>query len=334
MPSEEINETAENTEYSGAFELDPELFDGIDFSAISEDDGAESSEEGQKGESGSDETPASEENETSKSGEQDKEEPKSDKLTAAQIKDMSWEELSAQKDKIPDEFMETFKSMDRQVQIKFKALSDERKETQKVQERLERLERQMQEEPPYLKEERERRRQKEERERRENMTPEEIREEELEQERTSLKTELLDTRKLLEQERFYRLQMQVLGDIKDELLSEGLPVKDAKVVYDIWSKKAYQDQDYTLAQAVEAYKSEKESKPKTMTEAEIKAKVDKLVKEKIDALKAKAKGANGIKSSTPASTKTGQQQKERKIESAEDIFQVDEILSQLPDTLE
>lgn len=314
MSSDVENGTVEEVTDSASFENDPELLAAIEqLDAIPNEETSPTEEEKK------DETSDApdKENEPGKQEEVKKE----GKIGLSDLKGKTWEELSLIKDSLPDEFKETFKSMERAVQIKMQAVAEEKKKTKGLQEEIEQIKRQLQEEPPYLKAERERQRQREEAERLEAMDPEERRTHELESRNQAQLDKIKQLETELKYSQFKQMKAEWLGDIRDELLSNNLPVKDKNVVYDLWVQRAKDDENFTISDAVNLYKEEA-TKPKAMTQAEIDAQVEKRLNEKLAELKAKAKGATGIKSSSSSSGKNLSDPKKeaRKINTAEDIF--------------
>ena len=242
----------------------------------------------------------------------------SGKWSLADVAGKSWEELSANEDKIPAEAQGLYKSMTRAVQMKMQTLAEERKEAKKIREEVEDLKRQLREEPPYIREERERRKQEEKNRKLEELSPEERMQYEFNERFQDVVKQLEETRKELEYEKFSAFKQSFMSDIRDELISEGLPVKSAKDVYDLWSRNALHNTEYSVQDAVRDFK---EIKPpaKEMTKEELDAIVKQRLKEEIEKLKARSNKANGVRSTStkvPATPNSG----DKKFNSAEDIF--------------
>jgi hypothetical protein len=312
MSNDELNGSVDTSAGSGDFslEIDPELLDGLD-----DDVNPESTNQPHENEADGANS-AQNKSEEQKPGKEEVE------LTADDLGNMSWAEISQNKHRIPKPLMGMFKDAERVIQGKMQSVAEEKKEVKRLQEKLERLERQIQEEPPYIKAERERQERERNQERLENMTPEERREHELEQTNKSLREKLEAVERAFETERFMAMKREMISDIKDEMLSENLPVKDSKVVYDIWTQNALKNQEFTIADAVQAYKAER-SKPKEMSEKDIEALVAQKLKEKIAELKAKQKGATGVRGSSSSAGRnlpSNQHKEAKKFESPEDIF--------------
>jgi len=244
-------------------------------------------------------------------------------LTLADVaaKKLSWEELSAMKDKLPPELKGAISSMERAVQMKFQTVAEERKEAKRIREEVDALKAKMLEEPPYIRAERERREQEALRAKLDDMTPEERLQYEMDRKTSAAEQKYAELQKQFEFERLMAFKSQMLSEIKFELLSNNMPAKEAQGVYDIFVKHAAQDGEYTVADAVNEYKE----KAVSSTPVDLEAIKKQAIDEYIAKLRAKQPKANGIRTSSGSKVPQGSSEAPKRLTTAGDIWNVDDL---------
>jgi hypothetical protein len=200
------------------------------------------------------------------------------------------------RDKLPDEFTEGFKTMERAVQIKMQELAEEKKKARRIEEEVERIKKQLVEDPPYVRAERERREQEAEQARLADMDPDERRQWEVKKVERQLREQVDALQKQTQLDQVMAFKKEMLFDIKVGLLEEQMPVKEAGEVYDVFLKHAVTDAEYTVADAIAEYKEVK-AKNKPAEVVDVEALTKKIRQDLILELKAKKNKANGARPS-------------------------------------